>query len=276
MRSLLPLLLLLGCAPPPTANPDFSDSARFLFRAFEGDEADLAFALRALQTELDGQIDLDAPASIDRSLAPGPLTEDDVAGMHRPVGDPSGGLTMTVARRSDFAPPEHVDIQLLVDHTPVEPNSPSRYLRTFLDGTEDCWPDRSCSTLRTSNEVIKENLLLEIPYSMDKDLRWVDLGLPDPSSVPAGQPVVNEGEPRWALLGRAWVLDVSVCNAGANTLHHQYSVEAWLPDGDTALRTMSLWWWVEGDGLDEDTQILTARNGIDAIFRRGDEWLADR
>jgi hypothetical protein len=270
MRALLlPALLLSACATP-TADPEFSEAARYLFRHFEDGQAELAFATRALQDQLRDQLDLQASATDERTLTPEPIQPEDLQDVQTPEGDPTLGLATTVARLSPHPVAAFVDIQLLHDHTPVEPNSPNQYQRTFLEGTEACFPDRSCEALRTDNDVVKENPLLSIPYGMRKDFRWVDVALPDPSSdEPAG-------EPSWGLLSRSWVPVRSVGDSGVNVLNHQYAVEAYVPVDGGTLRTMSLWFHIEGEVGDEDFQELTARNGIDAIFRAGDDWLDDR
>ena len=92
--------------------------------------------------------------------------------------------------RAKFTPDDHTRIQLLTDHTPVEPNSPDNYQREFLDGTDGCWANRGCETLRTLNDVTKTNAVFTIPYVMNKDFRWIDLNLPTPSEVPAGEVAV--------------------------------------------------------------------------------------
>lgn len=272
------LVPLVGCAPPPTADPEFDDAASFLFREFETEEpARLAFVMRALDEEVRATLDLGAEPSIDRSTTPGPLTVADLTGIDtRPDGDPEMALSIAVARQSMYAPAEHVAIQLLTDHTDVEPNSPTLYDRTFLDGTEGCFPDRSCSTLRTMNDLIRENLVLQIPHQLDKSFRWIDLALPDPSTVPEGEPVVNPREPEWGLLARSWVPAEAVGESGQNTLHFQYSFEVWIPNDDGALRTMSLWFSISGTGLTDELQIGTARTGINDIFELADDWLGQQ
>ena len=278
MRAAGALLIafVAGCAPPPAADPQFDDAAAFLFREFEAEEpARLAFAMRALEQEVVSSLDLTAESALDRATTPGALTLDDLVDIdERPEGDPANTLSIAVARQSLFAPEEHVQIQLLADHTSVEPNSPNKYDRTFLDGTEDCWPDHGCDFLRTRNDLIRENLVLEIPHEMVKNLRWVDVALPDPSSVPEGEPVVNPGEPSWGILARSWVPAAATGESGQNTLHMQYSFEVWIPRDGGALRMMSLWFSITGTGLTDELQIGTARAGIEDIFELADEFIA--
>ena len=274
-----PFLLLLsvttGCAAPPAADPEFDDAAAFLFREFEADEpARLAFVMRAFEAEIVASLDLSAESAIDRATTPSPLTPDDLVGLDRPDADPTLALTIAVARQSAFMPTAHQQIQLLEDHTAVEPNSPNVYDRTFLEGTERCWADQGCATLRTMNDLVRENLVLEIPHQMGKTLRWIDVDLPEPSSVPEGEPVVNPGTPRWGILGRSWVPEEATGLSGQNTLHQQYSMEVWIPRGEGALRTMSLWFELSGSGLTDELQIGTARAGIDDIFELADAFLS--
>jgi len=274
VRALALCLLVAGCTPPPQADPEFSDATRFLFRSIEAEEpAELAFALRALRDGVTSELDLDSTDSADRALVPERLEAADAADITTPAGtDIEVGLAITVAARSAYLPDDHTEIQLLADQTPVEPNSPNQYDRVFLDGA-DCWATRACDWLRTDNEILRENLILELPYGLRKDLRWVDVALPDPSTVPEGQPVVNEGAPSWALVARSWTEEVAVGVEGENTLFGQYSVDVWIPFDGGTLRTLSLWWHLEGPALADETQELTARNGIASIFRRGDEYL---
>ncbi len=277
LRALLVLVLAVtACTPPPQADPEFSDATRFLFRNHAASEpAELAFALRALRDGVTSDLDLDSNDSADRALLPERLTAADAEDITIPEGaDITVGLVMTVAGRSAYVPDDHTAIQLLADQTPVEPNSPNEYARVFLEGL-DCWAARGCATLRTDNEILRENLVLELPYGMRKDLRWIDMGLPDPSTVPEGQPVINEGEPSWAIVARSWTEESAVGVEGENTLIGQYSVDVWIPWEGGTLRAMSLWWHLEGPALADETQELTARNGIAAIFRRGDEYLEE-
>jgi hypothetical protein len=160
------------------------------------------------------------------------------------------------------------------DQTPVEPYSPTFYERTFLEGA-DCWGDASCAELSTDNDLIKENLLMTIDVDFRKDFRWIDLGLPDPSEVPEGEPAVNPGEPRWAFIGRSWQ-DRSLAGRNDNAwVHQSYTVEVWIPDGGETLRMLCLWSETELDGLNftDEQVIATTRSGIDRNFQAVDAFL---
>jgi hypothetical protein len=278
IRALVALAFLAaGCPAPHAADPEFADALTFLFREHQVEEpARLAFAMRTLEGALSELGELDAVDVTARTFTPGALAADDRTMDQYPPSDPANCLRVAVFGGSTYPPDDHVRIQLLADHRAVEPNSPNGYERAFVDDTDACWPDRACDTLRTMNEVLKENLILRIPYTMGKDFRWIDLDLPAPSTVEEGEPVVNEGAPRWAILGRSWAVAEAEGEVGANTLRQQWSSELWLPRGDGgAVRMLSVWFQIdfETGGLPEDAQIATARDGIDDIFRAGDAWL---
>ena len=133
-------------------------------------------------------MDVEAKNPNDRALTPNALTSGNIADMPNPGLDPSTALPVAVAGISPFTPDDHKHIQMLTDHTPVEPYSPEHYVRTFLEG-EECWLDRQCAIMRTEQDLIKENLLMTIPYAFPKDFRWIDLNVNE-----------AESEPRWGLL----------------------------------------------------------------------------
>jgi hypothetical protein len=208
---------------------------------------------------------------------------------------PENASPLAVAGLSDFPVADHALYPVLEDQHPIEPGSPDHYDRTFLDGTEECWPDGSCSRLRTSNNLTKQNALLQMTYDLFKDYRWVDLNLPDPASVPEGEPIVNDGPSRWAFVARSWNPAVTVGDAGVNAIFQSFSIEIWVPRdgggfvrdgtevnaengewttdsvGGGTLRMMGL--WAESSfGMNALVEQVT-RNGIDDIFVAQEEWL---
>lgn len=268
--------LLLACRrDSPAANPKFNDAIHQSFVGFRGPEADLAFALRAIEDEL-GKLDIDSRDILDRSVEPEPLSEEDVADLKHPARDPSAALPIAVAGASAFDPEDAVRIQMLPDQTPVEPYSPNKFDRTFLEGG-DCWPDRSCDWLLTFNDLVKDNFIMEVPYEFKKDFRWVDLNLPDPADVPEGEEAVNDGSPRWAFLAQSWQEESFTGNGGDNTLLASYTVETWIPrPGGGTIRLQALWSETDlGVSASDDMIIGTARAGIDTNFQAQEKWLEE-
>jgi hypothetical protein len=308
----LVLLFAAGCTPSPQANPVFNDATIYAFVEFDNEEpANLAFAVRELEREIYLAVDVEAAETLDRALAPNSLSFDDIStvspvpdvypeGFDHPAEgdtvDPSRTLGIAVSAPSDHDPSAHVEYILLADQVPVEPSSPDHYDRTFDDGV-DCFADRSCEFLRTTNDLTKDNALMTVSYILMKEYRWVDLNLPDPAEVPEGDPIVNEGEERWAVIARAWDPDVAIGEGGNTAIYQSYTIEVWIPrdgggfvrdgsetnadDGDwTAdssggglLRMMTL--WSESSFGDAGIVETATRNGMDDIFEAQEAWLND-
>lgn len=289
------LMLAAGSAckkAAPPANPEFSDALTYAFSVFDGSEADLAYALRSLEKQVYLNMDVEASSSLERALSPEHLSEEHVAGIEHPGRNLQDAIPTAVAAASAFPVDDHIQIAMLTDHTPVEPYSPDYFVRSFLEG-EDCWPDRSCDGMSTSNDLIKDNFLLTIPYVFLKDYRWVDLNLPDPVSVPEGEVATNSGEPRWAYAARSWTTESFSGDAGANWIHQSFTLELWLPrdgtgflredggsdsSGGGTLRLLSLWSETELGGLSnvsDDTIAGTTRVGIDDNFDAQEEYLEE-
>lgn len=300
-----PLLALLGCQAPPAADPEFSDAARFAFREFDTEEpARLAFAIRSLERTIYLGYDLEADSSRDRASTPEYLDDSDVVGIDTPGLPLSDALPVAVGLLSGYEIDQHRQIALLADQTPVEPGSPDHYERTINEGA-DCWIDRGCDYLRTVNNLTKANALITVTYDLYKDYRWIDLNLPDPSSVAEGEPVVNEGEPRWAYTARSWITEQAVADNG-NSIDQSLSVEVWLPrdgggfvrDGETntdkdddgepdgdwttdssgggSVRMMALWSQATlGAEISDEIVQNTVRVGIDDIFQEAEVWLEE-
>lgn len=260
----------------PPANPKFNDAIHQAFVGFRGPEADLAYALRALQGQLEA-LDLDASNPVDRSVTPEPISDADVADLEHPADrDPADALPIAVAGRSAFGPDDAAVIQLLPDQTPVEPYSPDKFDRSFLEGG-DCWVDRGCDWLLTFNDLVKKNLVMEVPYEFLKDFRWVDLNLPDPADVPEGEEAVNPGEPRWAFVAQSWQAESFAGDGGGTVLAQSFTVEVWLPrdDGGTT-RMNALWSETElSVAVSDDAVVATTRGGIDRNFQAQEAWLEE-
>lgn len=295
-------VLASACGKAPVdANPDFSDATVYALRAFDAPDADLAFGLRALEQGVYLTMDVENSDVRERALTPSYLTEADLEGLETPDGaDPANALPVAVAGLSPYDVFDNARIPLLSDQTVVEPYSPDKYDRVFLDGTEACWPGQDCDTLVTVNDLIKKNLLMEVPYILNKDFRWVDLGLPDPSTVPEGEEAVNEGDPRWAYVARSWMTE-SASGEGGNTIVQSYTIEVWIPrdgngfvrdgtevndhdgewttdsEGGGTLRFLCV--WAEAilpgtpGGDNPDTIAATTMNGIDRNYGAHEDWL---
>lgn len=273
--------LNFACRPSAEAPPEFSDAVRFLFSDIESDESSVASAMTALETQIYENLEMDGPV-LKRSLEPERISATDVAGIEHPDRDPQAALPTAVAYLSDHVINDHHQIQLMDDQRPVEPQSQKHfYDRTFLEG-EDCWEDAGCTWLRTVNDLVKENALLEVEYAFNKDFRWVDLTKsPDFEG--------DESEPRWGYVGRSWTTKVYSGDADKVHLLQSYTTEVWIPrdgrgylgdshdsEGGGVLRMLCLWAETDlGFAVSEDLVVGTTRFGIDENFEATDEYLSD-
>lgn len=271
------VLMLLAChrAPPP-ANPEFDDAVKQTFVAFEAPNVELAYTIRALEGVVYSSLDVASDNSMDRSFAPSDLTEADVAGITHPDVPPEDALPVAVAGLSPWPLTDHQHIQLLADQTVVEPYSPNTYDRTFLGG-DDCWVDHDCERLDTFNALVKENMLMTVPYEFMKSFRWIDLNLPDPADVPADtEPPTVSDDPRWCYTARSWQEASFTGDGGDTTLVQSYTIEVWYPHEETGgvLRVLSVWsQTLLGINVSDDVVAGTIRVGVDDNFKAGDDWL---
>ncbi len=260
------LFALFGCANPADAPPAFSDAARYGLLHFddlnvEGAEADaLAAPLLSLEAQIQSELEMDSEVSADRALALEPLAAEDVAGIPHPDRDPAAALPpVALARTSIFPLEAHVQIALRTDLSPMEPNSPEIYTRSFTDG-EDCFATAECVFLRTENDVLKQNAIMEIRYPLFKDYRWVDLG-----------------DGRHAMAARSWMPESATGEDGGTTIWQSFTLEIFVPQADdTTVRMMALWSETEFSiSISEDAVESTSLVGIDDIFQAHDEWLVE-
>lgn len=273
------LALSVACRPAPPANPAFDEAAAFALTSFdEVDPVNLAFAARAIEAQVLEDINLEG-GLLDRSRTPEAMSEETASSFPAvPERDPTLCLPVSVAHLSAWPLADHVVVQQLADQRPIEPASKDKYDRIILEGA-DCFASRDCELLRTENPLIKDNSVMTLDYTLWKDLRWVDLGLPDPADVPEGETAETTGE-RWALVGRSWISESAEATEGGASIMQSYSVEVWLPQGgEQTLRMMALWSetvFENGDGPGEDAVAGTTRYGIQGIFDAADDWIEEQ
>jgi hypothetical protein len=263
------LFLAIGCKPPPEAPTELDELSAYLFRNWETtEEGVLEVGMYNLQQHF-STADLDVGFN-DRSYQLTALADtdyDDVVVI--PDGmDPADCLGVGVVAGSLFDAEQQTQAIIQADQTPIEPNSPGHYDRIFLDPTDpSCFPDRSCTVLRTNNDLRKENALMDIPYEMIKDFRWVELS-------EDGQP----GSGSWGILARTWVPERGVGDSGNNTIEQSYSIDVVLPGvhGDwAAYRYMGLWSQSTGSIEGEDLVMGAMKMGMSDLFDQTDEWLEE-
>ncbi len=294
--SLLALpLLLTSCAPPP-ANLEFSDAAAMVFREFDNEDPGwVARGLRELEREIYLSMDVENDSPVARAVSPSHLTEADVAGVEHPNLPLDRNVTVAVGFASKYGVDALAPLPVLDDQLPFEPGSPDHYERTFVEG-QDCFADRSCEFLRTSNDLTKDNPAISpITYTLPKEYRWVDLNLSDPTEAVASS---NDGEPRWAIAARTWTTKQET-NEEGDSIEQSYTLELWVPrdgsgfvrtsedenadsggwtsdsNGSGTLRMMSIWSQsiVISIAADDDTIAAVTRGGIDDIFTTVEDWM---
>jgi hypothetical protein len=217
----------------------------------------IAAAFGQLETEIDDDLDLEATDLSLRSLTPADLAESDVEGVTHPDRDPALALPVALAATSPWPVTEHDRIALLHDVTPTEPNSPDKYDRSFLEG-EECYPD--CEFLRSSNDLIKTNPLMTVPFILMKDWRAFEL---------------EDG--RAARASRGWMEQGASSDDGGVTIQQSYAIEMWLERDEGSLHLLVLWAETVFENADYDDALIqdTTRLGMDALFDRHDEWIEE-
>jgi len=266
-----------GPAPEYGTDPVFAHPARYLFREFDqAAEAELAFVLRALESSLENTVDFSSEELIDRSPNVDLLEADDLAGIEHPDTDPAECLAASLTARSRHDSDRHATAALQTDQTPGDPSAPDHHDRSFRDGTELCWGDRSCAALRADDVLTRTNALFTITLDDRVDYRWIDLGLPAPSTVEVGTDATQTDDPRWAILSHAWMPERAV--DGDASFEQSYSVAAWISQpGSTelpVLRYTATWAQTElGFTLDDTTVRQLMRGGIQDAWDAQEAWL---
>jgi hypothetical protein len=252
----------VACKPLPPAPEELSELSTYLFRNFENEDPDVLTAgMNNLAVHF-AKVDLDDDWE-DLAYTVADLDEDDVADVERPDRDPELCLPVGLVAPSSHKPARHAKVIILADQTPVEPNSPNTYNRSFIEPARpDGFPGRDFELLRSDNEIVKENVLMTIPYTMRKDFRWVDLTLDD-----------EEGQ---GILARSWCEDEAHAIDGDTIIHQTFSIDVFLPwgkGGREGLRYMALWSDSEVPNVGEDLLQYTLKGGMHDIFVATEAWL---
>lgn len=247
-------IFFTACAPPPEAPAELGELSRFLFRELGGDEALLAEGLVNLDALL-ADIDLSASHS-DRSYTLPLLDEADVEGLERPERSLSDSLGLSLAAQSIWPVEDHAAYQVLADLTDASPGTTS-FQRTFVDDPE-CFADRSCTTLRTVNTIVRENALTKMTFNLHKDYRWV-------SVEPLG----------WAVISRGWTPTSTHGDDGSNHIWQQFELDIFLPDGSGSSRFVGIWMEPDYAILDAETVGNLTLQNIDETMAHVDAWLAE-
>lgn len=253
-RLLIVSLALAGCKAAPEAPLSLEDGATFLFSGFEGEAEDLEKAILDVEAEIK-QVDLSVVAK-DRAFTLPKLTADKLGGATAPEGtDPNNQVATVLLGRSEHDFDANYELALEANYVCIESDTTVFYGRTFVEG-EDCWAGRTCSFLRTTNEVRKENILAKAWYDLFKDYRRVEL---------------SDG--RTAMIARSWTEEVFPGDNGNTEFAQNFSAELWIPDGSATLRAYAIWTEIN-IGLGPDAMQTLVIDGLDQGFEFGDGFMA--
>jgi len=256
--ALIVLLLAAGCDSAPQATEPFSDAAIAALGAFDDDDpATLVRAFEQLEGETFDQVAPDAADFTKRALTPHDLAAADVEGLTRPDRDPALTLPVALAWLSPHPVAEHDRIVMVADQVGIEPFADS-YSRTFVDG-HDCYPD-TCAFLRTSNDMVKDNPEMTVPFTLKKDWRAF---------------VLSDGRP--ARASRGWMEEGADSTTNADRIEQSFAIELWIEQEDgTTLRLLVLWAETTFESPQDETLVAwTTELGMNELFQNHDGWIVD-
>ncbi len=253
------LAVFAGCTPPPEAPTELSELSTYLFRNLEtADNGVLEAGVGNLALFFD-TVDMTADTT-DRSYQVDPLTPEDIADAPNPGRDPAAMASVALVTPSAFTPAEHTAVIRLQDQTPVEPDCPNQFSREFVEpAVPDCFEIISCDSLRTVNDVVKENSLMTIPYRMNKDFRWVEITEP--------------GSGEWAILSRSWIEAEAIGVSGNNAIHQLFSIDVFWPIDGGGSRYIALWMEAEMLGADDALIQWSATQSLQMAFDATETYL---
>lgn len=257
----LAIAVALGGCGPPDAPKDLDAFTHYLFREWGAAEP---------KTMEDGVLGIDALLAAlpldgglgDRSFRVTPLAVDDLHDIAWPMTrDPKKAIGSCVARRSKWPMADQAKLITSADQLDAEPSAKS-YLRRFLDPTDPaCFVDRSCGVLLTDNDITRENTLLQVSYTMHKDLRWVRLDAD-----------------RWAIAARSFIDRKFPGNKSGTAMQQSYSIDVLLGQSDErAIRYQCS--WAETDlnlAVDDDLTLAVLVGAVDDALAAADSAIEKR
>ena len=261
-------------------DPSFTHPATWLYAHFDtASDAELAFVVRAIETNLLASVDFDSTELIDRSPALDALSESDLEGLNRPSGDPALCQSVTLATRSVHAVSRHAVGALQVDQSGGDPSTPDHYSRSFTGATELCWASWDCDVLRAEDSLTRVNPLFSISMSQKSDHRWVDLGLPSPSTVLLGTEAPNDGPARWAIVMRSWLPEAASNDSGSASFQQAYALGLWLSQDANPLLPVMRYTasWTQTllpVSLDDSTLRQLTRGAINDAYEAQEDWIS--
>mgnify|MGYP000955720708 FL=1 len=211
----------IGCTP--TAPMEVSENTWFLYREWDNkDPAVMRAGLLTLEkTLLAKKLGPDG-AGDERLMRLQSIRREDITVSPWPSDrDPAKTLGYAVTRQSKWPVDDFARVQADPDQLAVEPTA-TAYTRTFVEPTDpSCLVGAACSTIRTSNDLTRENATLKITYTLKKDFRWFDLG-----------------DGRRALVGRAW--EPMSFRGATGAILQSFTIDIFLPrPGDVTWRYQS-------------------------------------
>jgi hypothetical protein len=255
------LLILVACAKPPQAPAAMEELAGWFFTEWPSeDPAAMRSAVRQLY-DCAAKVDVNAEDPLERAWVVGPVGREHVEGLVDHSHDPANTFGVGEVFGSAHSIDDHLRVIEMPDQTPVEPSSPERFERTFIDGDPDCLRSGACETMRAHNDVHRKTALYEIEYEIEKEWRFVDVLDED------GQ-VVDR-----ALAARSWNLDEA--SEGAITILQGYALDVFLPSGDGSIRMHLTWQETDIPGLDDEDMQGALVNGIEDLLSHQDAWMSE-
>lgn len=135
------------------------------------------------------------------------------------------------------------------DQRPVEPYSPELYSRTFVDGSAG-------TTMVTSNDVMRQNAMMKVHYTSQKDFRVLD---------------GDQGDVAWS-----WIEESANSPSGQQGVMQMFTVDLWAPDGDGSVRIGAPWSeTLLAVDASSDLQLQLMTDGVEKTQATADEYLAD-
>lgn len=262
VHHLLPIALAAAAAGcTPSAPMEVNETTWYLYREWDNkDPAVMRAGLLSLEKLLEAKKLGPDGAGDDRLMHLQSIRRMDITVDPWPSDrDPSKTLGYAVTRQSRWPVDDFARVQADPDQLAVEPSA-TMYTRTYVDPTDpSCLVGAACSTIRTSNELTRENATLKLTYVLRKDFRWFDLG-----------------DGRRALVGRAW--EPMSFRGQTGAILQSFTIDIFLPrPGDVTWRYQSTFSEQQlSVATTDDIQIAVVTGAVDEAFKKADTVIGKR